>query len=375
MEIMNSKFVAYVGIGAFDLNLSNYNVIENCILHDSGDEGLYLRGCMRNRVIGGEYYNCSNGSGIADGENGSHNEYIGVHSYGNTGSNFSINSPYSKLTDCISENGVANNGITLGHPGSPASYSVVSGCTVKGNTNGIRVLGTSIGVIISDNVVIDNNTTNAIGIGLSDSSKDCIVSDNYLFNNYFGIFISTATFGNTIKGNIVKNSKVTGITLNATNNTIVSNNLCENNALNGTGYGIYISTTSRDNIITGNRCFDSQATKTQQRGVYSDGTKNVISNNILHGNSVVSLTANTGNFLSKNILSSTDDTKVSVTLGAGTSTVVSNGNIIAVTELSFQPTSANAITRGVYKSAQAAGSVTFTHTSGGAADTIELNII
>jgi parallel beta-helix repeat protein len=364
MEVTGTKFVSYVGIGAFDMYLSDYNIIEDCKLYNSADEGLYLRECNHCKVMRGEFYNCPNGSGVAS-EKGSFNEFIGVHSYGNSGSNISINGLYSKILHCTSEDGLGFNGITLGHPDSPASYSIVSGCLVRNNKNGIRILGSGVGVVVSKNTLIDNNfDSTAIAIGISDSSSDCVVTDNYIFNNWLGIYISTGVRGNVIKNNIVKNSKGTGITINASENCIIEGNLCENNALNGTGYGVYVSTTSKNNIISNNRCFDSQGTKTQQRGIYCDGTKNVISNNIVFGNSVTQLTAATGNFLSNNIMSSTDAMRFDVNLSDATSTVITNGNINTDSKISFVPKTSTAIDRNIYQSAITNGSVTLTHLAG-----------
>ena len=374
MEIMGTKFVAYVGIGAFDLYLCDYITIHNVKLHNSGDEGLYLRECNHCKVTGGEYYDCPNGAGLAS-DKGEHNEFMNAHCYRNAGSNISINSLYSKLINCTSEDNTGMNGITLGHQGSPASYSVVSGCIVKNNKNGIRVLGSSIGVVVSKNIVVDNNfNSSAIGIGVSDTASDCIVSDNYLSNNYLGIQITTGDRGNVVKNNVVKLSKGTGIAINSTKNTVVEGNICENNAsLPGLGYGIYISATSRDNIITNNRCFDSQVTKTQERGIYSDGTKNIISNNIVFGNKTTQLTAAAGNFLSNNILSDTALMKFDVTLNDTTSTIISNANIHVDSKISFIPKTATATDRKIYQSAIVNGSVTLTHLTG-TGDVISMSI-
>lgn len=373
IEVNGSFTVGYIGVGAWDLYQCEKVLIENSKVYNSSDEGLYLRECDYCQVVGGEYYDNLFGSGVAT-DKGEHNRVLNVYCHGNGGSNFSINGLYSSVTNCISESCLAFNGITLGHTGSPASYSVVSGCLVKGNPNGIRVLASSSGVVVSNNIVIDNNATSGIGIGVSDSSFDCIIESNYCYNNYFGIYISTALKGNVVRGNIVKLSKVTGLTINASNNNVVEGNICENNATLGTGYGIYISTTSVDNIVTNNRCFDSQGTKTQQRGIYSDGTKNIISNNIVFGNSVVQLTAAAGNFLSNNVMSSTDAVRFDVTLSTGTSTVITNGNINTDSKISFIPKTSTAPAREAYQSAIANGSITLTHSSSGASDIISVSI-
>jgi len=365
IEIMGTKQVTYVGIGAFDLYRCDYNIIENCKLYNSGDEGLYLRECNFNKVIAGEYYDCLNGSGVAS-TLGQYNEFNGIHCYRNSGSNFSINSLYSLVLNCLSDGGMGFNGITLGHANSPSSYSTVINCIVKNNKQGIRILGSSIGVIVSNNIVADNNfDSTCIGIGVSDSCSNCIVSDNYILNNYLGIQVNTGDKGNIIKNNIVKFNKGTGITITDTRNTIISGNLCENNAsLPGLGYGIYLSATSRDNIITENRCFDSQTTKTQERGIYSDGSFNIIANNILFGNKTAQLTNGANCSLSNNILSNIDSMKFDVTLNDTTTTTIVNANINALTKISFIAKTSTALDRKIYQSAITNGSVTFTHLTG-----------
>ena len=342
MEIGASKFNEYRGEGSFDFSYCDNNIIEDCILHNSAAEGLAIIG-NNNKVIGGKYYNNPNGSGIAL-TSGEHNDFIGVWCDSNTGSNFSINGRYSTLSRCLSTNGVDNNAITLGHPGRPADYSIVDSCIVKNNADGIRVLASSIGVIISNNQVTGNNQSESIAIGISDMSLKCVVKGNMLSENLNGIYAGDYTI---VTGNYVELCTVAGISVFGSH-CVISDNICINNGQGPStvGFGLNVSALSMDNIIKGNQCSDTQEIPTQKRGIYGMGVRNHFVNNVCLGNVSDEMTLLDGNFATKNILSKIDGFRFTYTFpdSAGSETIL-NANITTQSKISWLPNYVSAIDR------------------------------
>lgn len=369
---VNGSFtVGYVGIGALDLLECSNCTIDKVRLTAAGSEGLYLRTCENITVSGGEYYSNTNGSGCGS-DLGSHHTFIGIDSHDNAGTNISMNTPYSRVVGCTMSGSTSNGGMAIGHPASPASYSVITGNTITDNAaNGITLQSSSVEVVISGNRVSGTTGVSNIGIRATDTSDNCTITGNVVVGNAFGVFLNTIS-GGTVSGNVVKNNSSTGITVQASTNCVVSGNISDGNATGGTGHGIFLNATSNNNIIADNQCIDTQAVKTQQRGIYSDGTNNSVHGNYCTNNTVSQLVLAATNAAHGNLLSSTDVTKIAVTLNAGTTTTVTNANIHTLSQVAIIPTSANAVTRAVWRSALAAGSLTLTHAAGGAADTLEV---
>lgn len=368
--------------GAFAINNSSNCLIENCTVANAQSEGLYLVNCFEFRVIGGEYFGSVGGSGCATNVGGQH-LFVGVYCHDNGATNFSINGNNQTLIGCISEGGLG--GIVFGHSGDPSNYSEAIGCRVNATTgSGIFVAAESIGVTISGCTV--SNTSDGgipgegIGIRLSDNSTNCIVSNNIVFNSDLaGILVSqiaaTDDGGSVIDGNYCHSNKGSGIYINAnTQKCVISNNVCENNGQLPTAHGIDLLADADNNIVVGNRCYDTQNVKTQSVGIVANGAYNLVSDNICFGNKDFSMVCSATTIVSKNVLTASAQMNYSVTLDAGTTTTINNGNILTVSDISITPTSAGAASRGIYISAKSNGSVTLTHSAGGASDTINFTI-
>lgn len=364
-----------IGVGAFALNNSTLCLFDQCIVANAQSEGLYLINCTKCTINGGEYFNTVGGSGIATNLGGDH-IYTGVYAHDNAGTNFSINGSNQTLIGCIANGSTEQGGIVFGHTGDPSDYSSAIGCRASNNENfGIAVLAGSTSVTISGCIVSDTTGASNIGIQLSDSSSNCTVSNNTIFRNYYGIFLAQGGTGSVIDGNFIQDCDSDGINIGlGTQNCTITNNISKNNGRTTTGHGIIIDPDSDNNLAIGNRCFDDQVTKTQDTGLVANGEYNLISDNILFGNKTNSMVCSATTIASKNVLTASAQMNFSVTLSSGTTTTITNGNILAVSDISITPTSANAVARAIYKSAQSNGSVTLTHSSGGAADTINFTI-
>lgn len=169
------------------------------------------------------------------------------------------------------------------------------------------------------NVNAINNADDGIKIDGASGSTLNIVSNCYLDNNDDGIHIRQASNHCVLSNNIMRNNNKSGILAQDCEGLIISNNQCIGNTLNGIGVGgctefsitgnlcknnnqenlgndysgINITGTTVDSekgVITGNRCYDSQATKTQQYGILSDNSDYLcIVGNMLRNNAVAGL--------------------------------------------------------------------------------------
>jgi len=91
---------------------------------------------------------------------------------------------------------------------------------------------------------------------------------------------------NVVEDNLCKANGKCGIALwDGTSNT-VRNNLCVNNSQSSSGRwsGILLSLTAKS-VVSGNRCYDDQETKTQKHGIeeLADCQKNTITDNDCRG--------------------------------------------------------------------------------------------
>ena len=236
-------------------------------MKEAGGEGLLLIG-THNRVIGGEYSDCSNGSGVQ--ASGKYLLVDSVIANNNDGSSISVHGENVKVTNCTVIGGGAvagTNGINMGHAGDPVTNSVISGNTIKdwGGANGIRCNSSSTNVIIADNVVTGMTRVSSAGIGVGDGSTEITINGNRVKNCVIGLAPSSVT--SVISNNTVEQCTSNGISMSSGVGNIISNNIVKN----GDAYGVYLNSASTNNIVTGNQIFDDQAVATQTRGVVCDG--------------------------------------------------------------------------------------------------------
>ncbi len=372
IEVTATKFTGYITDGAFQLTDCNYNIIKECSVHDAGSEGLVVLGSY-NKVIGGRYYDNPNGSGVSTGGQHSRNEIIGVTCENNKGSNIAINTPNTIVSGCYSLNGAGNNGITMGHQGSPADYGVVTDCIVENCNDGIRVLGSSKYVTVANNKIIKANkrdgTKTAVGIGVSDGAIDCIVTGNTIRECDAGIVVNTD--GNVIvTDNMIDLSVGHGINIIKAIYSVFHKNIVKN----GGAHGINIGSGGTFNNVSYNQCYDNQATPTQTRGIYDGGSNNDFAYNTLLNHTTSDYTPGTGSTSLKNKLSTTDLLVLQVDLVDGTSQTINNGNVRSFSQISIVPKTSGASARNLYISAITTGSFTISMDAGALGDSVTVFI-
>ena len=252
VEIKPTHFQAYVGEGAWHFQDCDNNVIRNCTLKGSADEGLYLVG-DDNKVLGGEYSDCANGSGIQQG--GNRCLIDGVTAKNNTGSSLGLSAGYdSKIINCLVIGGgsIGAQAIRAGHTPSGCYGAILSGNTVRGWLGSIGIGSTagSIGTIISNNNVEDMTLLSNTGIAAGDNARDTIIIGNRVTNCYTGIGGGQEC---VVTDNLVELCTYNGINIVAAQGSVISNNISRNNG----NFGINLDNTSTNNTVSGNQVYDN----------------------------------------------------------------------------------------------------------------------
>lgn len=172
----------------------------------------------------------------------------------------------------------------------------VVGNNVSGNALGGIVLDTVTGLCaVTGNKATSNGGTTNYGIQVTGCTKPVLISGNTVnLSGAAGILVSTCQAGGAITGNVLEANRGAGIWAFDSSNLTITGNTCRNNGTNGgpgasTARGILIyrnSTTTAYHIVSGNRCFDDQGTKTQAYGigVFSTADNVILGPNQLNGN-------------------------------------------------------------------------------------------
>ena len=289
-KIVDCYVTSANGYNIVGFNGASKMMVQRCISRDARDEGIEFMGVSGGTIAHNIVLNAGkNGIYVwANTPAGASNTCQNVVVSGNyvTGSSsLASNYAHIRIDDRADQVAITGNVITGGGTGciginvsSSTSYDVTN-VTITANsitgTPGAGInLGRSIGTTVSANAI-------------SSSSGDGIYAAN-----------------NTVKavsiiGNTVSTCSLSGIKLFDLSNFVVANNVCRNNGQSGTSFstnGIVLwntSATPDQGVITGNRCYDDQVTKTQQYGIRTlntIGSSVTISNNIVNGNGTDGLT-------------------------------------------------------------------------------------
>lgn len=125
-------------------------------------------------------------------------------------------------------------------------------------------------------------------VGIYDTGENNQYYDNDIYTcGGHGMYFYSSS-GNTIIGNRVHDNNDAGVAVYNSNNNILDGNQIYNNddGVSGYGDGIRLWGTSNNNIISDNRCYDVQGTKTQPYGInlQSDTQDNIVISNNVNGN-------------------------------------------------------------------------------------------
>ncbi len=257
-----------------DSNETRDATICNNKIYRSGNNGIYQYGTaaipMRRNVFSGNVIKFNqNGSGMRI--HGDSNLIIGNEIY--------------------SPRGSSGNGISVADP----TNTIISNNIIRdANLRGIVISRTNPGVIeniiISDNMIYNPATR---GIQIDEAGATDIRGVKILGNHVEGaatdgIYLNNTTDRSEISicDNTVKACDGYGILVKQIINSMVSNNIVSNSGKSGAPRdGIRLNACD-DNIVNGNRCFDTRGTKYQDYGIKeANGSDwNHIGNNHLRGN-------------------------------------------------------------------------------------------
>jgi parallel beta-helix repeat protein len=181
-----------------------------------------------------------------------------------------------------------------------------SNLTVDANT----VIGAALAGIVlssaSDIQVVANHckSNQNEGILVTGASADVTVSNNHCQSNaYSGISFVTTPGPASVAGNTCVTNGLAGILIYETSNVVAAANVCKNNGQTQAQSNYYngitlwsSGATVANCVVIGNRCFDDQATKTQQYGIR---TLNPVDNctfgqNLVEGNGTTGLSFSSG---------------------------------------------------------------------------------
>ena len=266
--LINNKVMSNQWAG-FTLFYSNNNTLinnsaqnnHNCFdLRYSNNNNLLNNMAINNTYNGFDLYQ-SNKTNLTENIaiNNTYNGFdLSGSDYGNilVGNNASKNGWYGFLISWHSNNNILENNIAKNNLGD-------GGYIIYGNS--------------SNNSLINNIATDHIGQGfiLYSFSFDTTLKNNTAVNNSIGFDIGSSrglSYNNTLIYNKALNNSIGFSFYNATNN-IFKNNTAKNNS-----YGIWVSHSSNNNIITANNVSNNS-----YFGIYlsSDSTNNKINNNII----------------------------------------------------------------------------------------------
>jgi parallel beta-helix repeat protein len=302
---------------------STHCVVENNFVYDSREEGIELQGASYCTVVGNDVFNCQqngillwNSAGVC-----AFNAVVGNTVRGSGG--FGI-----QVTDNAHDNTITGN---------TAAFSAVHGIAV--NAAGPNVL--------SSNVARSN-----AGAGLRiDHSPNCMINDNLASDNSQAGVLANGAHGVTISGNNSYANKGTGIDIITSGSYPVvggsiSGNVCSENGQDANSprpHGISLRGPHSGVVIQGNRCFDSQSSKTQKNGIAildNQSTNVLIDGNVVEGN------AGAGLFVDPSAtgVTVTPIKKLKATIGAS-QTAVPHGMSYAPQTVSVSMTSAGTVWR------------------------------
>lgn len=341
------RFGGVVLNGVTDSALRNVQV-SNTVNAEDGRAGVYLGGCT-----GVDLYDVG-GSGTAGScvliAGGSHNRIFGSRTKDNLGSGItSSGADDCEYYDCISQNsgysGISINGlrckgnnlratgaafgfsgINIGHDsvGNRADDSIVSNIHSNDNAGwGLTVPG-SARVQLSSVNLARNAKAN---LRIFSNSEACQISGlNSSDSAEHGVLIQSGA-GHKITSGDVCNNGVHGIYVDANCSAVIASDVrVFNNGVSGPGFvGVLLS--NAVNCRVDAECFDEQATKTQEYGVWiAGGSANLLSG-YLHDNGIGPIRETSSpSYTSRNTRTGTNSLSGAFSASAGSSMVTINNN-------------------------------------------------
>ncbi|MDY6966101.1 MAG: right-handed parallel beta-helix repeat-containing protein [Halobacteriota archaeon] len=315
------------------------NTYDSCVSLGSGYEHEWQHAVVANNLL---QIDSSTNSGFCVDVFGGINDVIVANnvcwggkydciSVGSSGGGPAYPGPRVSVVDNICYN-AGRHGIRI--DSSTESYFIVDGNHVYDPAQyGITVAANN--VIISNNEVVNSNNRgiHVYGDG-STSYSNISISGNQI--SYGNIYISNLK-DSVISNNHICDTQYSGMDIRGIKNSVISGNVIKNSGQTGdSNYddgisihdGSYSVTASINNIITNNRIFDDQATKTQEVGIktFENSDYNLIKNNNVDGNNGAGIeVAGSNTFVGFNIGYITENSGTGSITSGGTTDVITHG--------------------------------------------------
>lgn len=201
------------------------------------------------------------------------------------GSRTTDNTGFGLFDDSLIQGNVSrNSGGGYGYgPDHSNRVKIIGNTAYNNNNDGIGMESCGY-CTVSNNICYGSMTGNGIRL-LSGGYRNVIIN-NICRANVHGINITYNSTAfplpdeNQVIGNICEKNTTHGIRIGGANKTLVLANKAVNNGNSGIVTVTDSTRVPADNIIQANHCFDSQATKTQIRGIWiSAGSNTIVTNN------------------------------------------------------------------------------------------------
>ena len=317
------------------------------------------------------------GSGIAH-TRGLRAKSINDFAENNAFSNITINCEESQIISPTSR-GSGYSGINIGHDSAASDASrtlLVGGVTENNNFEGISVAGSSDVTIIG--TYVNNNGANSgandrYGVRtLSGCERLHLIGLKVTASKNSGIYLQSGS-GHRIESCKSYANDRTGMLLTVTEANVSDCEVFNNNQLGGVNRaGIQLS--SGNVSVTDSNIYDSQGSPTQSYGVLTNGGAHNLIGCSLSGNAVSETSSPSGTISFYQTRVGSDSMTGTVTLSAGTSTVVTNNNAISASRIILIPRSAAAVALNPY-SFNVVANTSFTINHFNAAGTEPINYI
>jgi parallel beta-helix repeat protein len=281
---------------------ADYVTVCRCFIHDAADWGVICFEAASHAIVTGNRLYATNPSSFTPGG--------GVELYGaaycsvaeNIITGARSNGVYlaNRTTECH-HNTVSGNSITAcKHAGVLAELgardNAINGNALDANYVGIWLSNhgsPASGNVVTSNVV-DASTTAGIRL---DGVSECVVAQNLIGASGSSGVLVTDCRGCALTGNVARSSSRAGIYLQDTRDSVCAGNTLVSNGRSASAgnarAGIVLLQTAgacSGNVVSDNRCVDTQSTPTQQYGisVLNSASGNLLSSNLLAGNAQAS---------------------------------------------------------------------------------------
>jgi parallel beta-helix repeat protein len=284
------------GSGIALSNSSNNTIVKNNISSNNRNGVILLSSSHKNIIIGNTFYSNMRGIQISSTSNNNilNNTFSNLYSYGIWLRSYSNKTTivgnsffneglriWNSYKNTISNNTINDKPLIYLENKSDTVINADAGQVILVNCNNITIqnqdlCNTSVGILLlgTENCLIQNNkiSDNKFGIELRDICKINAIINNSISNNEHSIYLVSVKSNTILNNNLQKNSPI-GINLKAGN----KNNIILNNTITNSKSSIQVWGNSDNNYVKGNIISSSSSYGIR---IYNSDNNNIINNSI-----------------------------------------------------------------------------------------------